>query len=47
MTDLALGGLWLGVLGAGIAACLVAHALGLAATYVRDLLHVGDRKSVV
>ena len=41
MTDLALGGLWLGVLGAGIAGCVILHALGLASTYVRDILHIG------
>lgn len=41
MTDLALGGMWLGVLGAGIAACVIAHGLGLASTYVRDVLHIG------
>ena len=41
MTDLALGGMWVGVLGAGLAACVIAHALGLASTYVRDALHVG------
>lgn len=41
MTDLALAGFWVGVLGAGLAACVVAHGLGLASTYVRDILHVG------
>ncbi|HEY5948551.1 MAG TPA: hypothetical protein VIV40_23830 [Kofleriaceae bacterium] len=41
MTDVVLGGLWLGLLCGGLAACVVAHALGLASTYVRDLLHVG------
>jgi dolichol kinase len=41
MTDLALGGLWLGVLGGGIAACVLASMLGLASTYVRDALHIG------
>jgi dolichol kinase len=41
MNDLALGGIWLGVLGAGIAGCVIAHGLGLASTYVRDVLHIG------
>jgi dolichol kinase len=41
MTDLTLGSLWLAVLGGGIAACVVAHTLGLASTYVRDVLHIG------
>lgn len=41
MTDLTLAGLWLGVLGAGIAGCVIAHGLGLASTYVRDVLHIG------
>jgi dolichol kinase len=33
--------IWTAILGGGFAACLVARALGLASTYVRDLLHVG------
>lgn len=32
---------WLGVLGAGIAGCIAIRALGVAATYVRDVLHIG------
>lgn len=41
MSDLALTGLWLAVLAVGLAACIALRALGLASTYVRDLLHVG------
>ena len=41
MSDLALAGGWLVVLAVGLGACVVAHALGLASTYVRDALHVG------
>jgi dolichol kinase len=39
--DLAFAGMWLGVLAAALAGCIVLHGLGLASTYVRDLLHVG------
>jgi phytol kinase len=39
--DLVLAGGWLAVLAAGVAACVIVRALGLAATHVRDLLHVG------
>jgi len=41
MTDLAFGATWLAILACGLAACIALHALGLASTYVRDLLHVG------
>lgn len=41
MTDLAFGGLWAGILVAGIAACVIARAIGVASTYVRDVLHIG------
>jgi dolichol kinase len=41
MSDLPLAGLWVAVLAAGLGVCLLARALGLAVTYVRDLLHVG------
>ncbi|HTJ45195.1 MAG TPA: hypothetical protein VL463_23980 [Kofleriaceae bacterium] len=41
MSDLALTMMWLAILGAGLGACVIARALGLASTYVRDLLHVG------
>ena len=41
MTDLAFGVVWVGVLAGACATALVIRALGLASTYVRDLLHVG------
>jgi dolichol kinase len=41
MSDTALAMLWLAALGAGLAVCVAARALGLAVTHVRDLLHVG------
>ncbi len=41
MTDLALAGCWLGVLGLGLTACVIAHGFGLPSTYVRDVLHIG------
>lgn len=41
MSDLALGVGWLVVLAAGLGGCVVVRALGLPATYVRDVLHVG------
>lgn len=41
MSDLAQLGMWMTILAGGLGACLVLHALGLATTYVRDLLHVG------
>ena len=41
MSDLGATALWLVVLGGGLAACVALRALGVAATYVRDLLHVG------
>jgi phytol kinase len=41
VSDPALAAIWLAVLGAGLGACVVVRALGLASTYVRDLLHVG------
>ena len=41
MTDLALAAGWLGVLALGLGGCVALRALGVAATYVRDLLHIG------
>lgn len=41
MNDLELTAVWMAVLAVGLAACMALHALGLATTYVRDLLHVG------
>jgi phytol kinase len=41
VTDLELAGMWITVLVAGVVGCALAHAAGLASTYVRDLLHVG------
>ncbi len=41
MSDLAWAAVWFGVTGAGLATCVGLKALGLATTYVRDLLHVG------
>lgn len=41
MTDLAIGATWLGVLAAAFAAAVAVRALGLASTYIRDLLHIG------
>lgn len=32
---------WLGALAAGVAGCIAIRALGVAATYVRDVLHIG------
>ena len=40
MSDLAWTAVWLGVVGAGLSACLALKWLGVATTYVRDLLHV-------
>lgn len=41
MTDLHLTAMWACALGAGLAGALVVRGVGLATTYVRDLLHVG------
>jgi dolichol kinase len=41
VTDLGWTMTWLAVLVAGVVGCLGVRALGLASTYVRDLLHVG------
>lgn len=41
MTDVHVTLLSIAVLGAGIGGCVLLHHLGLATTYVRDLLHVG------
>ncbi|MCA9675313.1 MAG: hypothetical protein KC464_09785, partial [Myxococcales bacterium] len=41
MTDLVLTLGWLGGLACGLGGAIVLHRLGLASTYVRDLLHVG------
>lgn len=40
MSDLALAALWLATLAGGLLVCIGLHTLGLATTYVRDLLHV-------
>lgn len=40
MSDLMLAGMWMTILAGGLGACMALHALGLATTYVRDLLHV-------
>jgi dolichol kinase len=41
VSDAALVAMWLGVLAAGVAVCLIAHRAGLRATYIRDVIHVG------
>jgi phytol kinase len=41
MTDLGMVLMWSGVLAASFASALALRALGLATTYVRDLLHIG------
>jgi len=41
MSDLAIGTTWLAVLAGAFGAALGFRALGLASTYVRDLLHIG------
>ena len=41
MSDLVLGTGWIAILVAGLAIALAMRALGLAATYVRDFLHIG------
>jgi phytol kinase len=41
MSDLTWAAVWLGVVGAGLSVCIGLKALGLATTYVRDLLHIG------
>jgi dolichol kinase len=41
MMDIVLAGMWLGILAVGIAACIALRALGVASTYVRDMLHIG------
>lgn len=41
MTDLGLTAAWTAVLAAGLGGALAIRALGLATTYVRDLLHIG------
>lgn len=41
MRDLGLAALWCGVLSSALIAGAILHQLGLAATYIRDLLHVG------
>jgi phytol kinase len=41
MSDPGWTALWLAVLAGGIGGCVLAHRLGLASTYARDLLHVG------
>jgi dolichol kinase len=41
MTDLELSGLWLAVLVCGLGGAIAIHMLGVASTYVRDVLHVG------
>jgi len=41
VSDLELTALWMAILAGGLGACVALRALGLATTYVRDLLHVG------
>jgi dolichol kinase len=41
MTDFMLGATWLGVLLAALASAVTLRALGVASTYLRDMLHVG------
>lgn len=41
MRDLAITAGWCAILGTGIAVAIVLRALGLASTYIRDLLHIG------
>jgi dolichol kinase len=41
MSDPVWSALWIVVLAAGIGGCMLAHRLGLASTYARDLLHIG------
>jgi dolichol kinase len=41
VSDLAQLGMWMAILATGLGACIALHALGVATTYVRDLLHVG------
>jgi len=41
MSDLGWTAIWLGALVGGVVACVGVRALGVASTYVRDLLHVG------
>ncbi len=41
MSDLELVAVWMAVLAVGLGTCVMLRGLGLATTYVRDLLHVG------
>lgn len=41
MSDVIWALVWLGVLSAGLGACVLLHHLGLASTYTRDLMHIG------
>jgi phytol kinase len=41
VSDLALAGGWLAVLGCALAGGMVLRAFGFASTYIRDLLHIG------
>jgi dolichol kinase len=41
MTDLMMSAAWLAVLGSALALAIALRAFGLAATYVRDCLHIG------
>jgi dolichol kinase len=41
MSDLSIAVCWIVVLSIGFASALALHALGVASTYVRDMLHVG------
>lgn len=41
MSDTVFAGLWVAVLGGGVVVAIVLRSLGVASTYVRDLLHIG------
>ena len=41
MSDLVGAVVWVSVLAGGLGGCLLLHRLGLRATYVRDILHIG------
>jgi dolichol kinase len=41
VSDVAQLAAWLAILGGGLACCVLLHRVGVATTYVRDLLHVG------
>jgi dolichol kinase len=41
VSDATLVAMWLGVVAASVAACVILHRAGLRATYIRDVIHVG------